>query len=219
MNAEQIWELFFPPRCLLCGEILAIGQGKLCSDCQMEVQRREGRLLFSPQTQQPEGLEAGFAVFYYEESKEFFADILSKYGVESCLNEKEKRLFNGNCSKQDAIDVVWTYEAYWSLVWALGLIDDISNAVEICDCQKAISLVSECGSLEEFKKQCHVRDIEEILDMLDLYYRYDWACTEKRFNPQTSIGGLNPEVVVERRRGLEWLISEENDWFDISLDT
>ena len=70
MNAEQIWELFFPPRCLLCGEILAIGQGKLCSDCQMEVQRREGRLLFSPQTQQPEGLEAGFAVFYYEESKE-----------------------------------------------------------------------------------------------------------------------------------------------------
>ena len=155
----------------------------------------------------------------YEESKEFFADILSKYGVESCLNEKEKRLFNGNCSKQDAIDVVWTYEAYWSLVWALGLIDDISNAVEICDCQKAISLVSECGSLEEFKKQCHVRDIEEILDMLDLYYRYDWACTEKRFNPQTSIGGLNPEVVVERRKGLEWLISEENDWFDISLDT
>jgi len=24
---------------------------------------------------------------------------------------------------------------------------------------------------------------------------------------------------MERRRGLEWLISEESDWFDISMDT
>ena len=55
--------------------------------------------------------------------------------------------------------------------------------------------------------------------MLDLFYRYDWACTEKRLNPDTPIGNLNPEVVVERRRGLEWLISEEDDWFDIPLNT
>lgn len=39
------------------------------------------------------------------------------------------------------------------------------------------------------------------------------------FDKLTSIGALNPEVVVERRRGLEWLFSEEEDWNDISLDT
>lgn len=55
--------------------------------------------------------------------------------------------------------------------------------------------------------------------MLDLYYRYDWAVTEKRINPDTPIAGLNPDVVFERRKGLEWLIATEEDWDEISLDT
>ena len=155
----------------------------------------------------------------YEESKQLFSKLLEKYSVNNYLIEKERKLFDGSYSEQDAVDIAWTYEAYWSLVWALNLIDDISDASEICDCQKAIDLVSRCETLEEFQHQCHLRDVDEILDMLDLFYRYDWACTEKRLNPDTPIGNLNPEVVVERRRGLEWLISEKDDWFDIPLNT
>lgn len=48
---------------------------------------------------------------------------------------------------------------------------------------------------------------------------YHWACVEKQVRPETSIGKLNPEVVLERRRGLWWLISEEQDWNAVSLDT
>ena len=55
--------------------------------------------------------------------------------------------------------------------------------------------------------------------MLDLYYRYNWATVEKQINENANIGSLNPEVVPERRRALEWLISDTYDWFDISLDT
>lgn len=40
-------------------------------------------------------------------------------------------------------------------------------------------LVSTCKTYDDFKCKCKIRDIEEILDMLDLYYRYDWAVTEK----------------------------------------
>lgn len=155
----------------------------------------------------------------YEESNKILSNLLKEYKVEDCLNPKEKRLFNGEYTQQDTIDVTWTYESYWSLVWALGLIEDISLPNEICDCEKAIKLVSEAKSFDEFKTKCKLRDVEEILDMLDLHYRYHWACVEKRINPNTPIGELNPEVVVERRRGLEWLFSEEDDWFDISLDT
>ena len=64
-----------------------------------------------------------------------------------------------------------------------------------------------------------LRNVEKILDMLDLFYCYHWACVEKQIRPETETGKLNPEVVVERRRGLEWLISEEQDWNEISLDT
>ncbi|WP_024470439.1 DUF4272 domain-containing protein [Treponema pedis] len=155
----------------------------------------------------------------YEESKELFLSLLEKYEVSECLFEKEQRLFDGTYSEQDAIDVCWTYEAYWSLVWALGLVEDISYTNTICDVERAIKLVGDTDGKEAFKAQCRLRDIEEILDMLDLHYRYHWATEEKRLRSETEIKDLNPEIVMERRRGLEWLISEENDWFDISMDT
>ena len=155
----------------------------------------------------------------YEESKELFLSLLEKYEASDCLLEKEKRLFDGTYSEQDVIDVCWTYEAYWSLVWALGLVEDISYPNDICDVERAIKLVGDTDGKAAFKAQCKLRGIEEILDMLDLHYRYHWATEEKRLRPETEIKDLNPDVLMERRRGLEWLISEESDWFDISMDT
>ncbi len=155
----------------------------------------------------------------YGESRELFLNLLKKYNVENFLLEKEKRLFEDKYSPQDVIDVVWTYEAYWALIWVLGLIDDIKMPDTICDCQKAITLVGDCKDYEDFKSRCKIRNIEEILDMLDLYYRYHWACVEKRVQSDTNIGPLNPDVVVERRKGLEWVISDIEEWDGISLDT
>lgn len=155
----------------------------------------------------------------YEEAKIFFTEALERYGVGNCLNSKEKKIFDGTYTEQDVIDIDWEYETYWSLVWALGLIKDISDGGNMCDCELAIKLVSKSNSYKDFKDKCKLRNIKEILDMLDLYYRYHWACVEKRLRPETPVANLNSSVVVERRRGLEWLISDEDDWFDISLDT
>lgn len=155
----------------------------------------------------------------YNESKELFSNLLKKYDSYDYLLEREKKLFNNNYTKQDVLDITWSYETYWSLVWALGFIDDIKDASNICDCKIACTIVGDCNSYEEFKSKCKLRNVEEILDMLDLYYRYHWACVEKRINPETKIGNLNYEVVFERRRGLEWLVSDLDDPNDISLDT
>ncbi len=155
----------------------------------------------------------------YEESVDMFTDLLHQYDAQDALLEKEKALFTDIYTEQDVVDVMWTYESYWALAWALGLIKDIKIPDSTCDCQKAISLVANCKSYKEFKRKCKLRNIEEILDLLDLYYQYDWATTEKIINPSTPIGVLNPEVVYERRRGLEWLVSDIYDWNDISLDT
>jgi len=157
---------------------------------------------------------------YGEEEKEFYAELFGRYDAMGYLNDKEKRVVMAeDYSEQDLTDVVWTYESYWSLLWALGLVDDISDASECCDCMKAVHTVSDCSSYDEFVSKCKLRPWNEIMDMLDLYYCYHWACRNKRINPDTSIGNLNAEVVWERRRGLEWLVGEEDDWFGISLDT
>ena len=163
------------------------------------------------------GIELG------EQNKEnigFFTNLMKQFGVADSLNAKEARLADGSFSQQDIVDVVWEYECFWSLIWALGLVDDISDASEICDCAMAIRLVSQCRNFEDFRSKCSLRSPDEIMDMLDLYYRYHWAVVQNmHIDKNCSIGTLNGEVVFERRRGLEWLISNINDWHDISLDT
>ena len=150
----------------------------------------------------------------------FFVDLMKQFGVSDALNPQEKRLLEPNPTAQDILNIEWEYEAYWSLVWALGLVEDITDGGTICDCEKAIMLVAGVKSYDEFKSRCKLRDTEEIMDMLDLYYRYHWATVQHRaVDPKLPIGNLNEEIVMERRRGLQWLISEEDDWFEIAMHT
>ena len=154
----------------------------------------------------------------YTESVEFFGPMFEKYGVQDCLNSKERKILNGTYSMQDAIDMDWAYESYWALCWCLGLVDEISDGSDICDCNAAISFLMNTESMKEFLDSCNIRSKEEILDMQDLYYRYQWTINDSKVNPDSSIGTLNPSVVIERRRALEWVLSDENDWYEITLD-
>ncbi|MBS5863582.1 MAG: hypothetical protein KIC54_02720 [Clostridium sp.] len=40
---------------------------------------------------------------------------------------------------------------------------------------------------------------------------------EKRINPDTPIADLNPDVVIERIKGLEWIIDSEEDFRYIGI--
>lgn len=119
-------------------------------------------------------------------------------------------------SGQNVIDVAWTYEVYWALIWALDLITDkeLVNAAKICNTERAMAI-----SMLLVTVTARLRNVEKILDKLDLFYCYHWACVEQSLRPETKIGKLNHEVVMERRKGLEWLISEKKDWDEISLNT
>lgn len=153
----------------------------------------------------------------YEESLKYFKSFMEKFGVEDQLNSKEKRIIDGTYSQQDAIDLDWAYEAFWALCWCLGFVRDISDAGKICDCQKAMALIQSCESVQNLVKKAKLRSKEEILDVLDLYFRYNWAINDAKVNPNASIGNLNPSIVIERRRGLEWVVSEVEDWYDLTF--
>ena len=153
----------------------------------------------------------------YEEGLNYFKPMIERFGVMDQLNSIEKCIIDGTYSEQDAIDMDWAYESYWALCWCLGLVKDIRDASGVCDCQKAISFIMNCKTTEEFIKKCKMRGKEEILDMLDLYFRYHWAINEVKVHTETSIGNLNPSTVIERRRGLEWLVTDVDDWYDIDM--
>ena len=74
-----------------------------------------------------------------------------------------------------------------------------------------------CKTVDDLVKKSKLRSKEEILDALDLHMRYNWAINDAKVNQASSIGNLNPSTVIERRRGLEWLVTDVDDWYDLTL--
>lgn len=156
-----------------------------------------------------------------EESKDFIIELLRKFGVEDELTDNERELLEEqNPTSQTAINITWQYEAYWALIWALGLVEKLDFPDQVCDCDYAIRTVSECDSFDEFYRKTSLRSHEEILDEADRIYRLHWACVNSRIHDEEAPAGMNESIVMERRRGLFWMIGRFDEaWDDISMDT
>ena len=154
-------------------------------------------------------------------SKAFVADLLDKFGVADELTGDERDLLaQEEPSRQAAINIAWQYEAYWALLWALGLLDSLDFPDHTCDCEFAIQAVSSCDSFAEFLDQTTLRQPESILDEADKIYRLHWACVNDRIQGREPAAGLNESVVMERRRALFWMIGYRDEaWDDIRMDT
>ncbi|WP_223230290.1 DUF4272 domain-containing protein [Campylobacter concisus] len=129
------------------------------------------------------------------------------------LSVKEKEVVEDRADIDTAVNMGWKYESLWILLWALGIAEDIGQMDKICDCEFVMNVFREGG----LKSRSKLRSMDEILSKLDLVYRYHWACVNARVNG-TKAAGLDEEVVMERRAGLEWLCckGQEND--DLSAE-
>ena len=156
-----------------------------------------------------------------EESRDFFISMLRKYEVEDILTDNERAfLYSKQPNAQEAINISWQYEAYWTLIWALGFVDKLDFPDEVCDCEYAIQVISNCETFEQFYLQTAMRSQKVILDEADKIYRLHWACVDSRIQERTAPAGMNESIVMERRRGLFWLIGHQNEnWDTISMDT
>jgi hypothetical protein len=157
-----------------------------------------------------------------EEAREFFKGFLDKYKVKEELTDNEKKIIFGSPDKQEVINMAWKYEAYWTLIWALGIVDKLECPSQICDCNFAIRAVADYEDFNDFMKTVKLRSIEEILDEADLIYRYNWACVDARIHGGNPPAGLDSGVVFERHWGLNWLIGKgtyNNNWDSVSTDT
>lgn len=152
-------------------------------------------------------------------SIKFFGDLIEKYKVYEYLSETEKKVFSNELSRDQLVNFTWQYESINVLAWVLGLNKNLLFPNQLCDVMSLLSNIATCQSFEEFLNKCNLINVDDILDELDLEYRYHWAVVDKRINESTNIGELDGEIVVERRRALEWLFSDEDDWNNISLDT
>ena len=151
---------------------------------------------------------------YTEEDREYMTqDFLSaKYHALELLTPREQQVIAGTISEAGAINAVWKYESIWVLLWALGVVEELSFPNQICDCDLVMGTMERFKNLDDFMANTTLRPMEEILQALDLHYRYHWAAVNARVNGSDP-AGIDEGIVMERRAGLEWLCckGEEND--------
>jgi hypothetical protein len=147
---------------------------------------------------------------------------IGQYNLTDSLSKSEKELLdkeNDELTEQEKINIFWFNEALWAIMWAGNLIKDlpIDKCVEDC-------MVKLCPNLEKgeddskFRKKIKIRTKDELYKKLDLYFRTHWYTEDGRLN-NYSTGNISGDIIMERRKALEWINDNTLDWDNISMNT
>ena len=106
------------------------------------------------------------------------------------------------------------------LLWALGLVEELSWPDKVCDVAHCVSLlVNVNADADALVQDSMLRSPAEILEQLDLHLRLHWLLRDAELHgkpaPDVSRG-----VVMERHHALNWLINFEGaPWDTVSTAT
>lgn len=153
---------------------------------------------------------------------EFVSKVMSVYGVtEDWLSPKELEFFNDeDPSEDEATNYTWQYENLYICEWALGL-QEMDFPDHYCDVAGIVSTINEYNSYEELKNACTLRSAAELLDEDDLIFCLDWSCVDNRIHRLPSVAEMDPGVVFERHKTLDWLVGADDsaDWDEVQPNT
>ncbi len=140
---------------------------------------------------------------------------LSRYHLDEWVTSRERALLDADAiSEQDRIDCTWAPEAIQALAWALGLVS--LDPTRHCD-EDLASNFPVRSDPSDFIATAEIRSIRELQEEVDFHYRLHWWVRSCELSGARS--GFDTDVVVERRRALEWLYGGCVAWDEISLDT
>lgn len=143
-------------------------------------------------------------------------------GLATSLSRGERGLLqkrNEDLSGQELTDLQWSLEALWALMWAGSLVPDLPIDSHVPDTMATLvpNLEKNEGG-SKFTQKMRLRPHAQLYQMLDLYYRAHWYTEDGRINGYPT-GSIISDIVMERRKALEWLLDASSDWDNISLNT
>ena len=110
-------------------------------------------------------------------------------------------------------------EGLWALAWAVNIVPEINFWR---DCSSSfVNLLPNLKTGESAartKSQAALRASDQIIAACDLSYCLHWIIRDALIKDDPFPPDLKPYVVIERRRALEWMLSEDA-WHMVSLDT
>ncbi len=110
-------------------------------------------------------------------------------------------------------------EGMWALAWALSMVPRL-DFWKNCDDDFVAQLpnLKTKESAVGLRDRVRLRPKKEVATACDLAYCLHWAVRQAGIDGRPLPSGLRSYVIVERRRALEWLLSD-CPWDEIPLDT
>ncbi|MGQ3679080.1 DUF4272 domain-containing protein [Tenacibaculum discolor] len=153
-------------------------------------------------------------------------DIIKKWleenGLMDYLNEEEIEYLETEYSKlpeHNQIDIYWFVEAIWTFAWVGGLHNNLTLNTGVEDSLASlIPNIAKNEPAEKFISEFKLRNQVEIFEMLDKFYRAHWFARNNNLTGKKS-DKVDLDIIMERRKALEYTVYKEFDWNEISLDT
>jgi hypothetical protein len=160
---------------------------------------------------------------YFKAPIAVIKDWITRNGIADDLADSEREILakeDDDLTEQERVNLYWYIEALWALAWAGRLIDDLpfdqavgNNLASLCPALQR----NEDGS--KLSKKMRLRSRDELFRMLDLHYRLHWWTRNAQLTGQET-GVVRLDIIMERRKALEWLMDAEKcDWDSVETST
>jgi len=159
---------------------------------------------------------------YFKAPVAVIKDWITRNGLADDLSESEREILDKedeDLTEQQRINLCWYIEALWTLVWAGQLIDDLPFDEGVGNV-----LASLCPALQRnedgssFFKKMRLRSRDDLFRMLDLYYRLHWWTRNSQLTGKDT-GVVRLDIIMERRKALEWVMDAACDWDNVEMST
>lgn len=144
---------------------------------------------------------------------------LVKEGLDGALSNKESALLKNEITEEEKHFLQWQVEALWAFAWYLRCHETLDFS-KIC-ADNLINMMPDLKAdtpAQPYLDKLAVRETSELLQACDLAYCLHWGAREAELTRRAIPKAVPIQVIEERRRALDWLISDQ-DWDEVSLDT
>lgn len=149
-------------------------------------------------------------------------DWIKSNGLYEDLTESERKFLRVNYKElpeQDQIDIYWFVEALWAFTWIGGLHNNLTFNTPVEDSLASmLPNIKKNESAKPFISKFRLRSKYQLFNMLDKFYRAHWFARQNSLM-NVSSDKVDMDLIMERRKALEFTCYSNIDWDDISLDT
>jgi hypothetical protein len=146
---------------------------------------------------------------------------LRRENVWDAVSPEEAQLLTcRTLSREQKFAATWRIEALVPLLWAIERIPVFGSPTALCDesvVQAALPALY--SPVSQFIAGSRIRNRESIWDAHESIYQIHWTIRDAQLNEKPIPNGYNEEIVNEWHHALNWLITTNQEWDDITTDT